>query len=134
MKNGKWIFLLTLGIGMLSGLFADEQPEKKFDATEWKKQIEALKTQDTADADVQLRLGLLLLQDKSEKSAENWKEGFEWLKKSADLGNSSALFHMAKCYQSGKGTGRDDTLAYECFRQAADDEVSKEYLEAVWMV
>ena len=113
MKNGKWILLLLLVIGMLSAVFADEKAEEKFDSAEWKQKVETLKAQDLTDADVQLRLGLILLQDKSEKSSENWKEGFEWLKKSADQGNSSALFHMAKCYQSGRGTGRDDTLAYE---------------------
>ena len=135
MKNGKWLWTMLI-FGMLSGVFADGQPvdKEKFDEAAWKKQVEELKAQDMADADVQLRLGLLLLQDKSDKSVEHQKEGFELLKKSADQGNSSALFQVAKCYREGKGTGRDDALAYECFRQVADDEGAKEYLDATFHV
>ncbi|MBR4371281.1 MAG: sel1 repeat family protein, partial [Victivallales bacterium] len=106
MKRLKWI--CTLVICCCAFLLADgvekATAESKFDEATWKKQIEELKALDQTDADVQCRLGVLLLQNKSEKSIEHWKEGFELLKKSADQGNSSALFQLGHCYQKGKGT------------------------------
>ena len=136
MKSFKWLCALAVSCGVL--LLADgvdkTAADIKFDEAAWKKQVEELKALDQADADVQCRLGVLLLQDKSEKSAEHWKEGFELLKKSADQGNSSALFQLGHCYQKGKGTGRDDTLAYESWRQVSEDEGAKEFLEATWLV
>ncbi|MBR5840405.1 MAG: sel1 repeat family protein, partial [Victivallales bacterium] len=136
MKSFKWLCALAVCFSVF--LFADDADKKasdaKFDEVAWTKQVEELKALDQTDADVQCRLGVLLLQDKSEKSAEHWKKGFELLKKSADQGNSSALFHLGKCYHDGKGTGRDDALAYDCWRQVSEDEGAKEFLEATWLV
>lgn len=48
-----------------------------------------------------------------------YKEAFHWFEKAARQGDSKAQYHLAKMYQQGKGTDRDDTQAVRWFRMAA---------------
>ena len=43
----------------------------------------------------------------------------EWLKKSAQLGNSRAIYNVGNCYEKGDGVAKDLTKAREWYTKAA---------------
>ena len=50
----------------------------------------------------------------------NPKEGFVWLKKSADQDNVDSLFLVGICYAQGIGVEPNEEEASKCIKKAAD--------------
>jgi hypothetical protein len=47
-------------------------------------------------------------------------EAMNWLRKAAELGDSSAMFKIGQFYQDGDGVGRDEEEAVKWYRKAAE--------------
>lgn len=52
--------------------------------------------------------------------ANDKSSGFNWFRKGAELGNSSAMVYLGVCYKQGLGVPPDFRKAFQCYRQAAD--------------
>lgn len=112
-----------------------EKEKAGFTDADWDNLLNAAKLhRDLSDAKDQLEIGKRLFEDGSSKAEERHKEAVEWFQKSADQGNTAALYMLGHCYHLGRGVGHDDALAYNYWRQAADDEGNEYYSDAVYWV
>jgi TPR repeat protein len=68
-------------------------------------------------ADAMVRLAVILSHPDRES---DWKEGLEWLKRSARLGNASAMVKLGFAYREGRGVEVDLDLAESWFSKAYD--------------
>ncbi|PKK65004.1 kinase-like protein [Rhizophagus irregularis] len=69
----------------------------------------------------QLYLGNLY-EEGTARTNVDLKKAFYWYEKAANNGNSSALYHLGKCYQFGKGIEKNPSKAFEIYKKSAEQE------------
>jgi TPR repeat protein len=69
----------------------------------------------------QLYLGNLYEDGTAGKNVD-LNKAFYWYEKAANNGNLSALYHLGKCYQFGKGIEKNLSKAFEIYKKSAEQE------------
>ena len=90
--------------------------------------MEAVKS---GDPTAQYKLGLFYLEG-SHGLKQNYSEAARWFRRSAEKGNSSAMFQLGKLYEEGSGVEQDTDEALKWYQAAADggNEEAKSRLKA----
>ena len=57
--------------------------------------------------------------EKGQGCDQNYTKAVEWFEKSANLGNSAAMYNLGKFYKNGRGVTKDLNKAREWFTKAA---------------
>ena len=87
---------------------------------------------DQGNKDAQLKLATFYLNGTNGVTKDT-KKGFQLLQRLTNLGNSQALYLLARCYYDGTGIAKDKEYATELFIRAADQgiEAAKQFLENI---
>ena len=70
------------------------------------------------DADAQYQLGMHFIF--GDGVSQNYKEGVEWLRKSAEQGHAEAQYELSVCYRQGESVPQNDLEAVKWIRMAAE--------------
>ncbi len=77
----------------------------------------------TGDAKAEYQVGYYYEQKKGD-----YKEAVKWYQKAADQNYTDAFYRLGRCYEYGKGIGKNYGKAVKCFRQAVEqDHVGAQY-------
>src|SRR3990167_5301828 len=57
---------------------------------------------------------------KEENALMNLEKSVDWYQKAADLGDADGMYHLALCYDDGKGVVQNKVRAAEWYQKAAD--------------
>ncbi len=52
-------------------------------------------------------------------AAQDYKDSFLWFSKAAAAGNAVAMHNVALLHENGRGTAKDDKLAFQWYLRAA---------------
>lgn len=90
-------------------------------AIEWWEKAAAGGSPNAMDALADLHeRGEFLEQDEA-RASQLYKDAFAIWRQRADAGDSWAQYHLANCYEEGKGTNKNDQLATAWYRKAAEN-------------